>query len=80
MIHPYIPAIFAIQGYPYSSYNKYVHGLAWPPSPEAKAAAIAAIAADVAVDGSLTAAQKVATIASQTTELDYYFDVPLDAA
>lgn len=79
-IHPYIPAIYAIQGYPQSSYNKYVYNLGWPPNPAAKTAAIAAMTANVNADASLSAGQKIATIASQTAELGYFFDVPLDAA
>lgn len=79
-IHPYIPAIFAIQGYNQSSYNKYVSGLEYPPDSSKKSAAIAAMTANVNADGSLTSGQKTATIASQTQELNYYFDVPLGAS
>lgn len=80
VIHPYIPAIFAIQGYPFSSYNKYVYGLKFPPVPAEKAATIAAMTANVNADASLTSGQKTATIASQTTELNFYFDVPLGSS
>ncbi len=77
-IHPYLPALFAIQGYPYSSYNKYTFGLHYPPNPTEKASAIAAMTAQVNADSSLTSQQKLDMIASQTQELGYYFDVPLD--
>lgn len=76
--HPYIPAILAIQGAAYSDYNKYVYGLAYPPNPADKTAAIAQMTANVNADGALSAPQKASTIASQTVELGYYFDVPLD--
>lgn len=77
-IHPYLPALFAIQGYPLSNYNKYTFGLHYPPNPAEKASAIASMTAQVNADGSLTSQQKSDMIASQTQELGYYFDVPLD--
>lgn len=77
-IHPYLPALFAIQGYPLSSYNKYTFGLHYPPNPAEKATAIAAMTAKVNADSNLTSQQKLDMIASQTQELGYYFDVPLD--
>ncbi len=77
-IHPYLPAIFAHQGYP-NGYNNWVGGvLSWPPDAADKDAAIAAMTANVNADDSLTSGEKTSTIASQTTELGYYFDVPED--
>ncbi|WP_020695435.1 glycoside hydrolase family 5 protein [Reyranella massiliensis] len=77
-VHPYAPAIFAIQGYPSSAYNKYTFGLHYPPNPSEKDSAIAAMTAQVNGDSTLTSQQKLDTIAAQTQELGYYFDVPLN--
>lgn len=79
-IHPYIPALAAIQGYLPSSYNRYVFGLNYPPGAEGqtKSSVIAAMTAQVNADPNLDAQQKLDTIAAQTIEIGYYFDVPLD--
>lgn len=79
-IHPYIPALAAIQGYTPSSYNRYVYGLNYPAGAEGqtKSSVIAAMTASVNADESLDAQQKLDTIAAQTQEIGFYFDVPLD--
>lgn len=80
VVHPYRPALFTIQGYPASSYNKYVYGLKWPPGRDGqtKASVIAFMEANVDADNSLSAPQKAAIKASQSIEIGYYFDVPLN--
>ncbi len=79
-IHPYIPALAAIQGYLPSSYNRYVYGLNYPPGAEGqtKSSVIAAMTTQVNADPNLTNQQKLDTIASQTTEIGFYFDIPLN--
>lgn len=77
--HTYLPYIFAQQGYQ-NGYNNWANDLTWPPAPSHKAASIANMTANVNADGSLTAPQKTATIASQTTDLNYFFDIPEDIA
>lgn len=79
VVHPYMPPIFAGQGATWSFYNKHTFGLSWPPNPDEKAAAIAAMEAQVDADDSLDAGQKTAKKAQDEEQLDFFFDAPLDA-
>ncbi len=76
VVHPYIPAIFSIQGYNVGTYNKYVYGLEWPPNPAQKASIITLMQNNVNADAGVS--DKTAMIAAQRQEIDYYFDVPLN--
>ncbi|HEY6508704.1 MAG TPA: cellulase family glycosylhydrolase, partial [Vicinamibacterales bacterium] len=79
-IHPYLPAIFTLQGYKGSNFSKYVSSFNWPPVPSEQPDVIARMVAAVSADGSLTDAQKMTRIRSTRTTIDWYYSLPEDKA
>ena len=79
-IHPYLPAIFTLQGYKGSNFSKYVSSFNWPPVQSEQPDVIARMVAAVSADGSMTDAQKMAQIRSTRTTIDWYYSLPEDKA
>ena len=79
-IHPYLPAIFTLQGYKGSILSRYVSNFNWPPVQSEHPDVIARMVAAVSADGSLTDAQKMARIRSPRTTIDWYYSLPEDKA
>lgn len=80
VIHPYLPAIFALQGYKDSDIGKYVSGLNWPPVPSEQPGVNARMVTAVSADESLTEAQKRARIQSIQATIGWYYSLPEDKA
>ena len=80
VIHPYLPAIFTLQGHQGSHFSKYVSGLNWPPVPSEQPDVIARMMTAVSADGSLTDAQKMAQIQSTLTTIGWYYSLPENKA
>lgn len=76
-MHPYIPALFTTQGYP-NGYNTWVKNLNYPPGSGGQTKAQVISAMTTAVNNDPAVSNKSATISAQTTEIGYYFDVPLN--
>lgn len=79
-IHPYLPAIFALQGYKGSNFSRYVSSFNWPPVQSEQADVIARMVAAVSADGSLTDAQRMAQIRSTRTTINWYYSLPENKA
>ncbi len=79
-IHPYLPAIFTLQGYKGSTLSRYVSRFNWPPVQSEQPDVIARMVAAVSADGSLTDAQKMVRIRSTRTTIDWYYSLPEDKA
>lgn len=73
--HPFVPTPFCLQGAVYSGMWQYITNLSWPPVAADKTAAIATMTANVNASG-MSSGEKIATIATLTTQLGYYFDIP----
>jgi endoglucanase len=80
VIHPYLPAVFVLQGYNGSDVGKYVSGLNWPPIPSEQPEVTARMVAAVSADESLTDAQKTALIRKTTKTIGWYYSLPEDEA
>lgn len=75
--HPLRPVVPSLQGYVYNQYQ-YTTGIHYPPDPKYKAGDIARMQAAVNADARLSSAEKTATIAGLTADLNDYFDTPQD--
>jgi hypothetical protein len=76
VIHPYLPAIFTLQGYKGSDFSKYVSRFNWPPVQSERPEVIARMVAAVSADGSLTEAQKMNQIRSTLATIGWYYSLP----